>query len=713
MTENTYSTTANMQTESRSIVKEPKAPEGTLLRQVQDAKESITVLKNQVSFANQCLSLLRNQMKHASDTLNILQDQVDLAQRTVSTLTEGSATGLAIPQPQSAFATAGASKSQTSWVSPTETSDEQKVIVHDSEGPKVYTLSKSSMSLGDQNALASDCATSHEHGQVPCVVHQVPVHCHCPACLSHANVHHVPPAFHPQCHASPARAIIQVGPDVPPPPHHAASMASSHVVVMEPTNVSTSLSQSSPTSKSASGQEESKNSSGEDRSSSRKESASTSPMAHQLLQVIDVLQTVDDEVGSSCRSTTLSSMSRGVPVGYATTGDHLSIPYGGGAASFHKFSRRHRKQSISPAKVISSESLTSVFQEKNSSVKTVLRDHLELMRVPAPVLAATLEPEFLVVPSSSYSYDSPPASATDRLGKEEDRKKKTKPFTESLSAETVVSSSASREETHVPPEQSSGAPDGKGVSEECRTEGSCRRFDDKSQPSRVSSDSRGYVSLTSLPEKNQQTDLQIDTNGLCSPNRRFTGTSPLNSDVGMPFMCPKTEAISTALNNTTEPVSLAAVVSQLEHAPEKSPVLSTTCHMTASQAPPMAVISLANNVESAVTPQKVTSPTKKPIILSRRSSRSSEQNIPQGLVVLVPTIEDAKRLIASTGGSSDGHTPVLVPQHMLNEIHAKNAVSEDDRDVQRQILGKRSRDMVSPPRPPQPKRSAVDSVVID
>ena len=181
----------------------------------------------------------------------------------------------------------------------------------------------------------------------------------------------------------------------------------------------------------------------------------------------------------------------------------------------------------------------------------------------------------------------------------------------------------------------------------------------------------------------------------------------------MLFISPKTEAISSALNNSTEPVSLAAVVSKLEHAPEKSPVLSSTCHMTASQAPPMAVISLPNNAESSVTPQKITSPTKKPIILSRRSSRSSEQNIPQGLVVLVPTIEDAKRLIASTGGSSDGHTPVLVPQHMLNEIHTKNAVSEDDRDVQRQILGKRSRDMVSPPCPPQPKRSAVDSVVID
>ena len=168
------------------------------------------------------------------------------------------------------------------------------------------------------------------------------------------------------------------------------------------------------------------------------------------------------------------------------------------------------------------------------SVKTVLRDHLELMRVPAPVLAATLEPEFLVVPSSSYSYDSPPA--TDRPEKEEDAKEKTKTLTESLLVERVVSSSVTREETdtvssarsHVPPEQPSGAPDGKRVLDECRTEGSCNIYDDKSQPSRVSSDSLGYVSLTSLPEKNKQTDTRVDANGLSSPNRRYTGTSRLS-----------------------------------------------------------------------------------------------------------------------------------------------------------------------------------------
>ena len=364
MTEYTYSTSADTQGESSSITKEPKAPEGTLLRQVQDAKESISVLKNQVSFANQCLSLLRNQMKHASDTLNILQDQVDLAQRTVSSLTEGSAAGLAIPQPHSTVASSASSRPQSSWgPAPAGSSDEQKVIVHDSEGPKVYTLSKSSISLGNQVAIASDCATTNEHGQVPCVVHQVPVHCHCPACLSHANVHHVPQSLHSPCHAPAGTAIVQVSPEMPPPPRQAIS-----VVVTEATNAQTSVPHSGASSKGVPSHEHSKDSSSDERRSVKKESSSTSPMAHQLLQVIDVLQTVDDDDGSTHRSpsASLSSISHGVRVDYATIGNHRNNPYGSASVSLHKISRRNRKQTMSPAKVVPSESLTTATQDKNS-----------------------------------------------------------------------------------------------------------------------------------------------------------------------------------------------------------------------------------------------------------------------------------------------------------------------------------------------------------
>lgn len=367
MAEYTYSTSADTQAESSSITKEPKAPEGTLLRQVQDAKESISVLKNQVSFANQCLSLLRNQMKHASDTLNILQDQVDLAQRTVSSLTEGSAAGLAIPQSHGTVAPSAAIRPHSSCgPTPAGSSDEQKVIVHDSEGPKVYTLSKSSISLGNPVAIPSDCATTNEHGQVPCVVHQVPVHCHCPACLSHANIHHVPQSLHSPCHAPAGTAIIQVSPEMPPPPRQAIS-----VVVTEATNVQTSVTHSNSASKGVSSHEHSKDSSSDERRSVKKESASTSPMAHQLLQVIDVLQTVDDDDGSTRRSSTgsLSSMSHGVHLDYAAIGNHRNTPYGSAAASLHKISRRNRKQTMSPAKVVSSESFTTAPQDKNSPGK--------------------------------------------------------------------------------------------------------------------------------------------------------------------------------------------------------------------------------------------------------------------------------------------------------------------------------------------------------
>lgn len=722
MTEYTYSTSADAQAESMGITKEPKAPEGTLLRQVQDAKESISVLKNQVSFANQCLSLLRNQMKHASDTLNILQDQVDLAQRTVSSLTEGSAAGLAIPQPHSTVAPpAAASRPQSSWgPAPAGSSDEQRVIVHDSEGPKVYTLSKSSISLGNQVAITSDGATTNEHGQVPCMVHQVPVHCHCPACLSHANVHRVPQSLHSPCHAPAGTATVQMSPEMPPPPRQAIS-----VVVTEAANLQTSVPHSSGTSKGVSSHEHSKDSSSDERRSVKKESASTSPMAHQLLQVIDVLQTVDDDDGSTHRSpsASLSSLSHGVRVDYATIGNHRNDPYGSASVSLHKISRRNRKQTMSPAKVVSSESLMTTSRDKNSPVKTVIREHSELMRVPAPVLASSLEPEFLVVPSSSFSYDSPPTSASDRRGKEEDGKEEVKASSGIVLADRVVSSSCSRQETTGSVPVSTAARPNLSVESQESARGSSykrRLSDDKSQPSGNVGDSRAHMLLSTIPEQNQRNDIPVDNNGFSSPlspKRKFIGTSPLNSDIGMPFTthsspCGKTEPIvTTALNNSAaEPVSLATVVSKLEH----SSSLPTSSHVTGSQAPPMAVISLPNNVESSSNPQKITSPTKKPIILSRRSSRSSEQqNIPQGLVVLVPTIEDAKRLIASTGGSSDGHTPVLVPQHMLNEIHSKNTVAEDERETQRHILRKRGHDVVSPPLPPQSKRSAVDSVVID
>lgn len=357
-----YSSSVDTHSESSNIAKEPKAPEGTLLRQVQDAKESISVLKNQISFANQCLSLLRNQMKHASDTLNILQDQVDLAQRTVSSLTEGNVAGLAIPQPHSTVAPSGASKPHPSWGSAsTALSDEQKVIVHDNEGPKVYTLSKSSISLGNPVAIASDCTAAHEHAQVPCVVHQVPVHCHCPACLSH-----VPQSFQPPCHAPAGTAIVRVSPETQPPTRQAIS-----VVVTEGGNVQPSLPHVSPSGKGVSSHDQNKDGSSDEKSSEKKESASTSPMAHQLLQVIDVLQTVDDDDGSTRRSSaaSLSSVSRGPPIGYAMAGGPHTISYGTAVASPHKISRRNRKQNMSPVKIVSSESFTTALHDKNSPGK--------------------------------------------------------------------------------------------------------------------------------------------------------------------------------------------------------------------------------------------------------------------------------------------------------------------------------------------------------
>lgn len=353
LTDPTYPATASASMENR--LKEPKAPEGTLLRQVQDAKESILVLKNQVSFADQCLSLLHNQMKHASDTLAILQDQVELAQKTVNSLAEGTVAGLAIPQPQTAASTSSASsRSHPSWAPSQPESDEQQVIVHDSEGPKIYTLSKSSISLGNSVPITSECSAPHEHHQAPCVVHQVPLHCHCSACLSHRSPS-APLPCHPTCHAPPGAVLVEVSPEMPPPPQ------SANVVGTDRASVQANNPFPSPTRKSAPSQEHSKDGSNDRQTSVKKESASTSPMAHQLLQVIDVLQTVDDDDGGASRSATMShaALSHVVPGPQGT-------PYGPGSASWHRVSRRNRKQNMSPVKVVSSHSLS---QDKQSSGK--------------------------------------------------------------------------------------------------------------------------------------------------------------------------------------------------------------------------------------------------------------------------------------------------------------------------------------------------------
>lgn len=704
-TDYTY-TTATSSADTESSDKEPKAPEGTLLRKVQDAKESILVLKNQVSFAEQCLSLLHNQMKHASDTLAILQDQVELAQKTVNSLTAGSVAGLAIPQPQTTAASSTSSRGETSWssTSPSD-SNEQQVIVHDSEGPKVYTLSKSNISLGN-----SDWSASHEHGQAPRVVHQVQMHCHCPACVSHAAMS-APMPCHPSCHAPPGAVLVEIGPDMKQSSHCTSVLGPEKAIVQARSSFP------SPNSKSTQSLETSKDNSSDKQILEKKESASTSPMAHQLLQVIDVLQTVDDDDGKANQASHVS-LSHGTPV-------PEGFPYVQGTASYHRTSRRSRKQNMSPVKVVCSHSTS---QDRSSSGRPTIREHPELMRVPPPVLASSLEPEFLVVPTSSYSYDSPPASVSSQVGKDEikksseillDKRKISTPSQDAKNSVTAVSDVGNA----VEPREGQGKRKGSlemGEADSCCSSNITKPRENTAQSSSIAS------SLN-----NQQTDVIVDLNGLSSsplsPKKRFTGTSPLNSDMGVPFLSKvqslsphktpshRNDSVVISVHSATQPVSVATVVSPIEHSKEVSSVTSTSNHVTGSQSAPVTVISLSSSGETSAVPgKKITTPTsKKPIILSRRSSQSGEQNIPQGLVVLVPTIEDAKRLIASSGVQSDGHTPVLVPQHMLSEVHSKRIVTEDQLEAHPQLLGKRSRDGASPTCGTQSKRPAFDSIIIE
>ena len=347
------------------------------------------------------------------------------------------------------------------------------------------------------------------------------------------------------------------------------------------------------------------------------------------------------------------------------------------------------------------------------------REFLDLMRVPAPVLASTLEPEFLVVPSSSFSYDSPPGSATgeNAVGKTV----KLSPDSQSLA--TVVSSTSVASEVTT---ASSVVLSQNSSSRSLSTQPKCVDVQDVCRVPR---------------ESGKEFDMEASRGGNCNynsgvkthpptpfgsgvdegrsslspgPKRRLTGTSPLNSEVRMPFMaCTPAEhgaeSVLTSANSAVEPTqSCSAVSSDTEH--PSSAAVSSSNHISSHQ---MAVISLPNSTESSLGNSQRTAATpvtKKPIILTRRTSRG-EQNIPQGLVVLVPTIADAKRLIATSGSNSQGPTPVLVPQHMLSEMHSKSV--DADETFEQQLIRKRNYDLVSPPGTLSSKRPAVDSVVID
>ena len=346
-------------------VNEPRAPEGTLLRQVQDTKESLSVLKSQVSFANQCFNLLQNQMKHAADTLNILQDQINVAQRTVNNLTEGGESQQHIithHQSTAALAGIGSYQVPSSRVScvagPME---EQRVIVHDSEGPKIYTISKSSISLGNQNVLAGEGGIVKENCPGMCVAQTLPVHCHCTACLSHASLQHLSPQFHTQNQGHPRTSVHQVSSEVLLSQSTCTSpgqLGRDGVAAVQPN-------MPGPPAHVPVSPECSKEGCDSRKTAVKSESASSSPMAHQLLQVIDVLQTADDDdnksaVISSC------SLSSHIPGGYAIKGDVHA--YEMGTAVQHRPSRRNRKQNISPLK----PSMQSSVQDVRSPGKLIV-----------------------------------------------------------------------------------------------------------------------------------------------------------------------------------------------------------------------------------------------------------------------------------------------------------------------------------------------------
>ena len=94
-----------------------------------------------------------------------------------------------------------------------------------------------------------------------------------------------------------------------------------------------------------------------------------------------------------------------------------------------------------------------------------------------------------------------------------------------------------------------------------------------------------------------------------------------------------------------------------------STTANSLAEMVAQSLTSLPFVVTANTVAAT----KTTPSPRRPNILSRKRDKSEQKNsMPEGLVVLVPTLEDAKKLISSTG--RQGRTPVLVPEHLAQSF---------------------------------------------
>ena len=337
---------------------------------VQETKERLSALKSQIAFAHQCLSLLQNQLNHAADTLSILQDQVTKAQETMEHLVLPEVPRSPRVQGRSVPTVAHCCNPPGSAASVTSSVNGQVVLVQNTEGQKVYAVRGVHLSREGEVAHCGDA------NPVRSSMQPVVVPCQCPVCVTvHAGgtqnfVNSAPShkaqgsAETPSASHAPPHDEVQVASYPPPVSSHndTQTCAPKQGELTVKTEPQTSLLNTHQPA-------EQGLSLGQPCSSCTSEGGivpkveSTSPMAHQLLQVIDVLQSADDEVeeiksGTSSTPSTPLSASQGSSPGmshfqrfteHVPMGSRVRHAVSPGPSTYtrHRASpRRNRKQNM-------------------------------------------------------------------------------------------------------------------------------------------------------------------------------------------------------------------------------------------------------------------------------------------------------------------------------------------------------------------------------
>ena len=268
-------------------------------------------------------------------------------------------------------------------------------------------------------------------------------------------------------------------------------------------------------------------------------------------------------------------------------------------------------------------------------------DSPDLMRVPQPVLACTLPSEFLVVPATNYDQDGPSPKAVSAARNHKES-----------------GSSSNDGAVAIMPFMTSTA----GV---VTAGSSTQSFDQKSGEAAV-------VTCLAQTAPKASADSSYSAHNIVQVNR-CTDSLPVQPSSVVTSNCAASLSIISPRNgvqfiSTSERPAITETMTTL---PERDPRM----RKHAEAEPALAQLNASEKHVPEGSQKAARAGAKKPIILSRRPSR--EQNLPEGVVVLVPTLEHAKRLIATSGT-----TPVLIPQEMLNDVRPDKGDSlHDDRAV--------------------------------